>query len=152
VRCFSSVAASGKGLPVGTLATREQSAAIRGRMESIRSNLPYDMDDARDELKQLADWRYYVSKLPLASLAAGAVVGYLLVPSKSTSQRKATAANKEAVEEEAAESSFVGGLLGSVAAMALRTATTLAVRQVSNTLFNQSQQPPTQASRQAQRY
>jgi len=121
-------------------------------MESIRSNLPYDMDDARDELKQLADWRYYVSKLPLTSLAAGAVVGYLLVPSKSTSQRKATAANKEAVEEEAAESSFVGGLLGSVAAMALRTATTLAVRQVSNTLFNQSQQPPTQASRQAQRY
>lgn len=120
---------------MGTQATRKQSAAIRHRMESIRSDLPYDMDDARDELKQLADWKYYVGKLPLTSVTAAAVVGFLLVPGKSKDRSVSSGRRGKPSTEDQVESSFVGGLIGSMAAMALRTATTVALRQASESLF-----------------
>lgn len=121
---------------MGTSATRKQSQAIRHRMESIRSHLPYDVDDARSELKQLTDWKYYVRKLPMTAVAAGVVAGYLLMPAKST-RRRTSESSQPQLKEEVAESSFAAGLLGSVAAMALRTATTIAVRQATQTLFGQ---------------
>src|SRR5690606_13658744 len=63
-----------------TTATDKQSAAIRDRMREIRSELPYDVDDARARVKQLSDWRYHVAQRPIAIAAAAAVAGYLLVP------------------------------------------------------------------------
>ncbi len=75
-----------------TTATRQQSVAIRNRMREIRSELPYDVDDARARVKQLSDWKYHVSRRPIAIAAAAAVVGYLLVarpPPLSWSSRTA---------------------------------------------------------------
>lgn len=72
---------------MNTTATREQSAAIRQEMLHIRSRLPYSMDKARDDAKQLVDWRFYVTRFPWATFGAVAAVGYLAAPRWRTKRR-----------------------------------------------------------------
>lgn len=72
---------------MNTTATREQSAAIRQEMLHIRSRLPYSMDTARDEAKQLVDWKFYVTRFPWASFGAAAAAGYLVAPRRRGARR-----------------------------------------------------------------
>lgn len=117
-----------------TLATREQSKAIRKRMQMIRNDLPYAMDDVRDDIRQLADWKYYVRRFPLATVGAAALAAYALVPSKSTSHSHRKSSDNSG-ETEVAESSFFGGLIGAAATMALRTGAQIALRQATSVIF-----------------
>ncbi|NND96119.1 MAG: hypothetical protein HKN47_02180 [Pirellulaceae bacterium] len=125
-----------------TLATRKQSEAIRDQMRSVRSELPYAMDDARDELKQLADWKYYVRKLPMTSILATAAAAYMAVPSSHTRRP----VNRSEEESSVPEKSFLAGLTGSLVAMALRTGTSMAMRHASGMFLNSAGPKTTQRS------
>ncbi|EMI17435.1 hypothetical protein RMSM_05664 [Rhodopirellula maiorica SM1] len=118
-----------------TLATEKQSEAIRTRMREIRTDLPYDVDDARQRVKQLSDWRYHMSRRPLPILAAAVVVGYWLVPAKHK-QRDTVVVHHEAAAQpsEPAKKGMLGGIAAAVAAMALRQATSMAANHFTKAL------------------
>ena len=56
-------------------------------MLHIRSRLPYSMDTARDEAKQLTDWKFYVTRFPWASFGVAAAAGYLVAPRRRAVRR-----------------------------------------------------------------
>ncbi|MCM2371656.1 hypothetical protein [Aporhodopirellula aestuarii] len=115
-----------------TTATRRQSEAIRASMREIRSELPYDVDDARERVKQLSDWKYHMSRRPLAVMGAAAVIGYLLVPAKRSPTP--TVIHQAGYEPPAAPAKrgILGGIAGAVATMLLKQATTIAANQISS--------------------
>lgn len=53
---------------------------IRAEMAQIRCDLNEDVEDLVEHAREMADWRYYVRSYPLASAAAVAALGYLVVP------------------------------------------------------------------------
>jgi hypothetical protein len=130
---------------MGTLATRKQSAAIRERMQSIRSGLPHAMDAAKSDVRELTKWQTVVRTFPLTSVAAVATTAFLLVPKKppqlSRRDRLAIALHRHsrgdrsdsATDEQSG--SLLGGLAGAAAAMAFRTGTTLVLRRLGNSLL-----------------
>ncbi len=101
-------------------------------MQVVRNELPYAMDDARDELKKLGDWKHYVRKFPVAALACTAAVAYMAVP-----QKPARTVTKSPESEEVPKASIVGSLIGAATAMAIRSGTSFAVRQIGSS-FSQS--------------
>ncbi|GAA5505841.1 hypothetical protein [Novipirellula caenicola] len=118
-----------------TLATEKQSEAIRTRMREIRTDLPYDVDDARQRVKQLSDWRYHMSRRPLPILAAAMVFGYWLVPAKHK-QRDTVVVHHEAAAQPStpAKRGMLGGIAGAVATLLLRQATTVAANHFSKAI------------------
>lgn len=118
-----------------TLATEKQAEAIKQRMVEIRTELPYNADDARVRVKQLADWKYHVSKHPLPILAATAVVGYLLVPAKKTPERIVVERHsQQQVPTAPAKRGMVGGIIGMVATIAMKQASGYAAKELTNFL------------------
>lgn len=118
-----------------TLATEKQADAIKQRMAEIRTELPYNADDARIRVKQLTDWKYHVSKHPLPILAATAFVGYLLVPSKQKAERIVVERHSQELAPTApAKKGIVGGIVGLVATLAMKQASTYAANEISNLL------------------
>lgn len=123
-----------------TLATRKQSAAIRARMEQIRSDLPYRVDDARQQVRQLTDWRYQFRQHPGAVMTAAAIVGYLLVP-QFKSQRQTVARDDSGVrtsQPEPARKGIIGGLVAAAATMALKSGTSMLTQHLSQALLHSS--------------
>ena len=53
---------------------------IRARMQEIRRDLRVDVKEIAVHASRIFDWKNYVRSFPWGSLAAAAVVGYLLVP------------------------------------------------------------------------
>lgn len=115
-------------------ATKMRSEEIRARMRSIRSELPYDMDDAREQIQQLSDWKFYVRKMPIASVACVAAVAFLAVPSAKQPARQIRVGSDG--QATAAKPSLLGGLVGAVASMAFRTGTNLALRKASSVFLD----------------
>jgi hypothetical protein len=129
---------------MNTLATRKQSEAIRDRMRSIRCDLPYAMDEAREDFQQIFDWKYYVRQLPLLSVTAAFALGYLIVPDASKQDHPESESSnwlhrfqptREQEEDEPHQASFFGGLLGAAAALAVRTGVSIALRQVGRSIL-----------------
>ncbi len=114
-----------------TNATRRQSEAIRASMREIRSELPYDVDDARERVKQLSDWKYHMSRRPVAVMATAAVVGYLFVPAKRSSSTVIHHQQTEASAPPAKRSVF-GGIAGAVATLLIRQAATMTANQIAS--------------------
>lgn len=113
-----------------TTATRKQSAAIRDRMRVIRSELPYDVDDARARVKQLSDWRYHVSRRPIAIAAAAAVAGYLLVPARRTpASTVVVQQDRSGKVDTPTEKGIFAGITGTVATLLVRQAVRMATNQ-----------------------
>lgn len=113
-----------------TTATRKQSAAIRDRMREIRSELPYDVDDARARVKQLSDWRYHVSRRPLAIAAVAAVAGYLLVPSRqSPTSTIVVQQDRPGKVDTPTQKGVFAGITGTVATLLVRQAVRMATNQ-----------------------
>jgi len=115
-------------------ATEMRSEEIRARMRSIRSELPYDMDDAREQIQQLSDWKFYVRKMPIASVVCVAAAAFLAVPSAKPPVRRIRVESDG--HATAAKSSLLGGMVGAVASMAFRTGTNLALRKASSVFLN----------------
>lgn len=117
-----------------TLATEKQANAIKQRMAEIRTDLPYEVDEARHRVKQLTDWKYHLSRHPLPVLGAAAVVGFLAVPSKSTPSRIVVRRDAGELTAPPAKRGLLGGIAGAVATMMLRQASAIAANQVSSLL------------------
>ncbi|WP_404305405.1 hypothetical protein [Neorhodopirellula lusitana] len=125
-----------------TLATRKQSEAIRDRMQAIRNELPYDADAARARVQELTDWKYHMRKHPWPLLAAAAVAGYLLVPSKQPvrvthdSDRPSSQPPADAPKK-----SMLGGVVGALATLAIKQGTTIATRKLSDAFLSAATSP-----------
>jgi len=140
---------------VQTLSTRQQSEAIRAEMCRIRSQLPYDVDAARAQVKQMTDWKYHLRQHPLPILGAVALIGYLVVPSKPTSHTvfvtsdgsqpmTETATLKSATFKGGSKEGIFAGLLATAGSIALRSGTSLIMRHFSQQLmgsFNSAKEP-----------
>ncbi len=123
-----------------TLATRQQAAAIRQRMQEIRTELPYDVDEARERVKQLSDWKYHMSRNSIPILVAAAIAGYLIIPRKRASS-SAFMVHREHAEARAAPAKrgLIGGIAGAAATMILRQAASVAVNQLTDRFSNRQQ-------------
>lgn len=118
-----------------TLATRKQSQAIRDRMQTIRTQLPYDADNARAHMQELTDWKYHMRKRPWPVLAAVAIGGYLLIPAKREDRVIVHSGTDSASQAPAAKKGMLGGIMGALATLAIKQGTSIATRQLSNSLF-----------------
>ena len=133
-----------------TTATRQQSVAIRNRMREIRSELPYDVDDARARVKQLSDWKYHVSRRPIAIAAAAAVVGYLLVPSRRSSTSTVVVQQDRAgAVDTPAEKGMFAGIAGTIATLLVRQAVRVATNQVVGAISARQSFPSTRSEYEA---
>lgn len=120
-----------------TLATEKQAEAIKQRMAEIRTELPYSADVARHRVRQLTDWKYHMARHPLPILAATAVAGFLLVPAKSSHQRVVIHRDDAAQPiSQPAKKGLLGGIMGVVATIAVKQATSLASSQLTKVLSN----------------
>lgn len=124
-----------------TTAIRRQSEAIRESMREIRSELPYDVDEARERVKQLSDWRYHLSRRPLAVMGAAAVVGYMMIPAKRTAGTVMVHRDSAPVAVGPTKRGMFGGIAGAVATMALRHAAVMATNQVASKLSQSNSRP-----------
>jgi len=123
-----------------TLATKKQAAAIKQRMQEIRTQLPYDVDVARQSARQLSDWKYHMGRYPWALIGAAAVAGYLLVPRRNQSEVKVIHHGYESRDDEQlgrtaaprpAKRGMIGGIGGAIATMAMKQAASMIAQQVS---------------------
>lgn len=57
-------------------------ATIREEMQHVRCEIADDMDDVVESARQMADWRCYVKRYPLAFVGAAAVAGFVMVPKR----------------------------------------------------------------------
>jgi len=113
-----------------TLATAKQAEAIKQRMREIRSELPYDVDRARERVRQISDWKYHFRRHPLPVISLAAAVGYLLVPGKQSTTSTAQVHLGAPEADAPSKKSLLGGIAGAVATVALKQATTLAAHRV----------------------
>jgi len=128
---------------VQTLTTRQQSDAIRAEMCRIRTKLPYDVDAARVQVKQMIDWKYHLRQHPLPILGAVALLGYLVVPSRmmrrtvfvSSDGTQATI-ETATTESTASKGGILAGLLATAGSIALRSGTSLIMRHVQQQLMS----------------
>jgi hypothetical protein len=65
-----------------TVTPDDSADAIRRRMAELRRELTSDVRDVTRSAKEMGNPMYYIRRYPLASAAAAAVIGYLLVPKK----------------------------------------------------------------------
>ncbi|WP_168565586.1 hypothetical protein [Crateriforma spongiae] len=129
-----------------TLATEKQAEAIKRRMREIRTELPYDVDNARHQVQQLTDWRYYVRRFPVLTLATTAAVAYALVPRRKDASSPGTHHVAAARHHRASPSdsppvpkkSILGGLAGAIGAIAMRQATRFAASQLESAFLGRS--------------
>ncbi len=120
-----------------TLATRKQSEAIRQRMAEIRSDLPYDVDVARQSIHQITDWRYQFRQYPVVAIAAAVVIGYVVVPHAQRQKERVfvTSHGESVAETKAAKRGMLSGIVAAAATMALRSATSMLAQHVSQSLM-----------------
>ncbi|WP_047813670.1 hypothetical protein [Rhodopirellula islandica] len=123
-----------------TLATKKQSAAIKQRMAEIRTELPYEVDDARVRVRQLTDWKYHMSRHPLPILAGVAALGFLIVPNRRRPDRIIIreSSRPEQTSPEPAKKGLMAGIAGTVMTLAIRQASTVAAHQINRILTNRT--------------
>ena len=112
--------------------TEIEAESIRQRMREIRSALPDDVDDARQRVQQLTDWKYHVGKRPLAALTVAVVVGYLIVPAKRPRE-----SDRKTLESEARPpitQGMFGGLVSTLLTLAVKRGTSLALDRLANSI------------------
>ncbi|WP_153556419.1 hypothetical protein [Roseimaritima sediminicola] len=124
---------------MSTTATKKQSEAIRQRMQEIRNELPYSVDEARNEVRNLTDWKHYVRKHPAIVLPAVAAAAYVLVPKSKSSSDGTYRLNNDSgpdrtVRLETAapkKRSMMTGVVSALMTVALRSATNMASQRLS---------------------
>ena len=122
---------------VQTTSTRQQSDAIRAEMRRIRTELPYDVDAARVQVKQLTNWKYHLRQHPLPILSAAALIGYLVVPSRMMSHTVFVTSDgsEPAIKPITAKQGVIAGLFAAAGSIALRSGTSLIMRHISQQLM-----------------
>ena len=123
-------------------ATKQRTTEIRQRMQAIRSDLPSSMEEAREDVQNLTDWKYYVRSYPHLILPIVAAAAFSMVP-----QSKMPAASQVAfldgdqgvrrvrfVEDAVPKKSIAAGVVSSLLTLALRSGSSMAVRLLSQML------------------
>src|SRR5262245_12812546 len=97
-------------------------------MQEIRGGLKRDVEGIRVHARRLTDWHYYLTKFPVASMAAAAAVGFMVIPKRprvvqadvATLAQMAKDHNLvvQTVQNDSARKGMLG-LIGSAAAAAL---------------------------------
>lgn len=57
---------------------------VRRQMRAIRRELGADVEEVIEHAERLMDWRYHINRYPWAAMGASAVLGYFLVPNRTT--------------------------------------------------------------------
>lgn len=130
---------------------------IRAEMAQIRCDLNEDVEDLVEHAREMADWRYYVRSYPLASAAAVAALGYLVVPKKpqiispdpKTLAQLARKNQLVVVDRPKAEKrrTLSGSLFNLVASLAMRGLMAYVGQQAGKVMGQQAAQEIEQASR-----
>ncbi len=123
-------------------AIQQRTTEIRQQMQAIRSDLPRGMDEAREDVSNLTDWKFYVRSYPHLVLPAVAAVAFSLVPSakKGAATQVAFLDSDEGVrrvrfvEDQVPKKSIVAGIASSLLTLALRSGSSMAVRHLSGML------------------
>ena len=105
--------------------------AVRARMRQLRCEIDGDMDDMAESARNMVDWKQYVKTYPWVCLGAAVALGFLIVPKRSRVIRPDLAALTELARSghlvvtpaPAAAHGLIGGLLATVASIAIREAT-----------------------------
>tara|TARA_R110002049_G_scaffold305056_1_gene501028 strand:+ start:76351 stop:76722 length:372 start_codon:yes stop_codon:yes gene_type:complete len=121
-------------------------------MQTIRSDLPIQMDNAREKVNNLTDWKYYVRSYPAIVVPVVAALAYALVPTRKSEpsdqvaylDREDGIQRVRLVQDQIPKKSIVSGLVSAALTLALRSGSTLATRRISQMLHNPE---PTSASR-----
>jgi hypothetical protein len=64
----------------GAREIRQRMAGLRRELELDARKLEADVQSVSRSARELADWRFYVERFPLAAAAGAAIVGYMIVP------------------------------------------------------------------------
>ena len=119
------------------MVTQNSSAALQGKMQSVRRKLDEDADEMVKKARIRFDWRHYVANHPLASCAVAAAAGYFLVPRqihcKCADSRapSGAAGHLEATAQSArpsAASGVVAGMMGMITSTLAQEGATLATQ------------------------
>ena len=115
--------------------------AVRARMKLIRREIDQDMEDIDQDMEDMADWRHYVRTYPWVCLGTAAVLGYLIVPRRSTAKRVlgtlselAKAGHLVVKPAPSPTRGLVDGLLATAANIAIREATAYVGRSAGKSL------------------
>jgi len=68
------------------MASTDPADEIRRRMAELRRELSSDVQEVGRSARVMTDWKFYVRRFPLATAAAAAAVGFLLIPKKKEVQ------------------------------------------------------------------
>ncbi|WP_437225323.1 hypothetical protein SH661x_004014 [Planctomicrobium sp. SH661] len=104
---------------------------IQFKMQRIRRHMDDDVNRIQAEAAQLMDWKYYIRRHPIASLAAISAAGFMLVPKSQPPVEKKVyldpdvsreiVRNTGQVQLHQPEQTVKQGLLFSLGAIALNT-------------------------------
>ena len=61
--------------------------AVRARMQLIRHEIDQDVEDMVVSARSMVDWKHYVRTYPWVCLGTAAMLGFLVVPRRSTAVR-----------------------------------------------------------------
>ena len=108
-----------------------QGDAVRERMQQLRCEIDGDMEDVSASARTMLDWKHYVKTYPWVCLGTAAVLGFLIVPKRSSAINAdlATPAaltktgHPVAQAAPAATAGLIDALLTTVATIAVRKAT-----------------------------
>lgn len=57
---------------------------VGARMQGVRCDIDQDLEDVSASARSMVDWKHYVTAYPWVCLGAAAVLGFLIVPKRST--------------------------------------------------------------------
>jgi hypothetical protein len=66
------------------MSDRPLADTVRARMQGIRCEIDQDLEDVSASARSLVDWKHYVKAYPWVCLGTAAVLGFLIVPKRST--------------------------------------------------------------------
>jgi hypothetical protein len=118
---------------------RQNIDELLSRMEVLRSRLDDDARAAQQSVQEMTDWRHLVRRSPLATIAAAAVAGYLLVPKRAPQQQLTAEQIKQLsnaktvilTQEVAAKPGLLGAFAAIAGAVLTRAATSFVTEKVS---------------------
>jgi hypothetical protein len=115
----------------------QRAEAIRQRMQAIRRDLPSGVEQTREEVSNLTDWKYYVRNYPHLILPLVTISAYSLVPQiRSQSSQVAVLESDKGVQrvrlvdDSTPKKSFLAGLASAALALAVRQGSAIAARQL----------------------
>ena len=105
--------------------------SVRARMQQLRREIDWDMQDMAVSARSMLDWKHYVKTYPWVCLGAAAAVGFMIVPKRSKTIRPDLATLTELARTgllvvnpaPTATRGLVDALLATVANIAVRKAT-----------------------------